>query len=269
MAYTGKKILIVGGGAGIGAAIACEAARQGADVAIADVSVKSLEDTAQRIKDAGHTALTCPVDISDGRSVARMAEWCAESFGTPDILLNTVIAYPSTFSGLDDMKVDDWKTAFEANFFGYVRVLEHLLPAMRVKGSGTIVLTASTVALLPDPSAAILFRYKAVKHAVLGLSTSLSVALKGTGLKSICFCPSLTATPGAIDGLRSTGLPGIEEILAIAQQPEDVARFFLAELEKADFLICAHEGYRELLVEFAADQLNPAPFIETHFPSAA
>src|SRR5579864_5347828 len=124
MAYEGKKVLIVGGGAGIGAAIACEAARQGAQVAIADVSIKSLEYTAKRIEEAGQSALTCAVDISDAGSVARMADWCAESFGTPDILLNTVIAYPSTFSGIDDMNVDDWKTAFEVNFFGYVRILE-------------------------------------------------------------------------------------------------------------------------------------------------
>jgi len=165
------------------------------------------------------------------------------------------------------MNVGDWKRSFEINFFGYVRVLEHILPKMRARGSGTIILTASTVALLPDPTASILFRYKAIKHALFGLSASLEVALEGTGLRSVCFCPSLTATPGTIDGLRSAGLPGIEDILAIAQSPADVANFFLSELEKEEFLICAHDGYREMLVEYAADQLDPVPFIKKHFSS--
>lgn len=269
MTYHDKKILIVGGGAGIGAAIAHEAAMQGAEVAIADLAVDALQATGQRIKDAGGRVHTCAVDIADSSTVAKMANWCIETIGAPDILLNTVIEYPSTFSGLDDMKVDDWKRGFEINFFGYIRVLEHFLPSMRARGSGTIVLTASTVALLPDPTASILMRYKTLKHALLGFSTSLAVALEGTGLKSVCFCPSLTSTPGAIDGLRRTGLPGIEDILAIAQSPEELAKFFLAELEREEFLICAHHGYREMLVEYAADQLDPKPFIAANFPSAA
>jgi len=267
--YNGKKMLIVGGAAGIGAAIAYEAAVQGIEVAIADLSDGALNETGERITTAGGIIHTSKVDIADGPSVAKMAEWCIETIGAPDILLNTVIEYPSTFSGLDDMNVEDWKKGFEINFFGYIRVLEHLLPSMRARGSGTVVLTASTVALLPDPSAAILIRYKAIKHALLGFSTALEVALQGTGLRSVCFCPSLTATPGAIGGLRSTGLPGIEDIIAIAQQPEDVAKFFLAELQKGEFLVCAHHGYREQLVELAADQLDPVPFIAKHFPTAA
>jgi len=40
-------------------------------------------------------------------------------------------------------------------------------------------------------------------------------------------------------------------------------------LEKGDFLICAHHGYREQLVELAAGELDPMPFIAKHFPSAA
>lgn len=268
MIFQGKKMLIVGGAVGIGAAIAYEAAVSlGAEVAIADLAEDALRDTGQRICDAGGTAYTLVTDIANSASVAKMAAWCDETIGAPDVLLNTVIEYPSTFSKIDDMKVEDWKRSFEVNVFGYVRVLEYILPLMRARGTGTVVLTASTVALLPDPTAAILFRYKAIKHALFGLSASLEVALEGTGLRSVCFCPSLTATPGTINGLRSAGLPGIEDILAIAQSPEDVAKFFLSELEKGEFLICAHDGYRELLVEYAANQLDPIPFIQKHFPS--
>lgn len=270
MAFQGNKMLIVGGADGIGAAIAYEAAvSQGVEVAIADLAAEALRDTGQRIRDAGGVAHTLVTDIADSASVATMADWCNETIGAPDILLNTVIEYPSTFSGVDDMRVDDWKRSFEVNVFGYVSVLEHILPLMRARGSGTVVMTASTVALLPDPTAAILMRYKAIKNAILGLSTSLAVAFEGTALRSVCFCPSLTATPGAIEGLRKTGLPGIEEILKIAQSPADLASYFFAELQKGEFLICAHQGYRELLVEFAANQLDPSPFIAKHFPSAA
>ncbi|MDX3910593.1 MAG: SDR family oxidoreductase [Sphingobium sp.] len=269
MSVEGKKMLIVGGGAGIGAAIGVEAARQGAEIAIADLSTAALRETETAIESIGGIAHTSLVDIGDDASVARMGEWAKGTIGSPDILLVTVIDYPGSFSGLDDMDVNEWRRSFEVNFFGYIRVVEQFLAEMRARGSGTIVLTASTVALLPDPTAAVLLRYKAIKHALFGLSQALAVALKGSGLRSVCFCPSLTATPGTIDNLRSSGLEGVEDILAIAAQPDDVARFFLAELAKDEFLICAHAGYRDLLVEYASNQLDPAPFISQHFPSAA
>lgn len=268
MADDRRTILIIGGADGIGAAIAVEAAvARGMTVAIADLAAGPLATTAETIRKAGGEVHTVVTDISDGRSVADMGEWCLDRIGAPDILLNTVIDYPSTFSNIDDMDVDDWKRSFEVNVFGYVRVLERILPAMRARGTGTVVLTASTVALLPDPTAAILFRYKAIKHALFGLSASLEVALQDSGLRSVCFCPSLTATPGTINGLRAAGLPGIEDILAIAQNPDDVARFFLDELDRGEFLICAHPGYRELLVEYAGGALDPLPFIAKHFAS--
>nr|WP_087574654.1 SDR family oxidoreductase [Sphingomonas sp. CDS-1] len=264
----GKKVLIVGGAAGIGAAIACEAARRGAEVAIADLSVDGLRQTREQIEAEGGVAHTAIVDLGDDASVKAMANWCLETIGAPDLLLVTVVEYSSTFSGLDDMSVLDWKKAFEINFFGYIRVLEDLLPAMRKRGSGVIALTASTVALLPDPTGAILMRYKAIKHALVGFSQSLAIALEGTGLRSVSFCPSLTATPGAIGNLRKSELPGVEEIISIAATAEDVATFFLDELTREEFLICAHPGYREMLVELANDQLSPKKFIATHFPSA-
>jgi NAD(P)-dependent dehydrogenase (short-subunit alcohol dehydrogenase family) len=267
MNFEGKTILVVGGGAGIGAAIGVEAARRGAAVAIADLSTKALQEVSDRIAEVGGKVHTTEVDIGDDASVAAMARWSVETIGAPDILLVTVIDYMSSFSGLDDMSIDDWKRSFEVNFFGYIRVLGQLLPVMRERGAGTIVLTASTVALLPDPTAAVLMRYKTLKHALLGFSQTLAIALKGSGLSSICFCPSLTATPGAIDNLRSSQLPGIEDILTIAADPEDVAKYFFAELAKEPFLICAHENYRELLVEFAAGELDPEPFIAKHFPT--
>ena len=207
MNFEGKTILVVGGGAGIGAAIGVEAARRGAAVVIADLSPKALKEVSDRIAEVGGEVHTTEVDIGDDASVAAMARWSVETIGAPDILLVTVIDYMSSFSGLDDMSIDDWKRSFEVNFFGYIRVLGQLLPAMRERGAGTVVLTASTVALLPDPTAAVLMRYKTLKHAVLGFSQTLAIALKGSGLSSICFCPSLTATPGAIDNLRSCQLP--------------------------------------------------------------
>jgi NAD(P)-dependent dehydrogenase (short-subunit alcohol dehydrogenase family) len=265
----GKKVLVVGGAAGIGAAIAREAARRGAEVAIADLSVDGLRQTLEQIQADGGVAHTSTVDLGDDASVAAMAGWCLETVGAPDLLLVTVVEYSSTFSGIDDLSVSDWKKAFEINFFGYIRVLEALLPAMRKRGAGVVALTASTVALLPDPTAAILMRYKAIKHALVGLSQSLAIALEGSGLRSVSFCPSLTATPGAIGNLRNSGLPGVEDIISIAATAENVATFFLDELGREEFLICAHPAYREQLVQLAEDQLSPTGFIAQHFPAAA
>lgn len=268
MSLKGKKVLVVGAGSGIGAAVAREAAKDGAELMLADLSADGLHSTKDAIRKAGGVAQAVQVDLADDATVAAMGKECLSAIGAPDLVLVTVVEYPSTFSGPSDMRVDDWKRAFEINFFGYIRVVEQLLPAMRERGSGVLALTASTVALLPDPTAAILMRYKAIKHALVGLSQSLAVALEGSGVRSVCFCPAMTATPGAIDNLRKSGLPGIEEVIASAATAEDVARIFLAGVERDDFLICAHPGHRELMMEFAADSLDPNAYIARHFPTA-
>lgn len=268
MDLKGKKVLVIGAASGIGAAVAREAAAGGAELMLADLSAGGLQATKNAIEAAGGVAHSSTVDLADGASVAAMARASFEAIGTPDIVLVTVVEYPSTFSGPADMAVDDWKRAFEINFFGYVRVVEQLLPAMRERGSGVLALTASTVALLPDPTAAILMRYKAIKHALVGLSQSLAVALQGSGVRSVCFCPAMTATPGAVDNLRRSGLPGIEEVIASAATAEDVARIFLSGVEKEDFLICAYPGHRELMAEFAHDGSDPNAYIARHFPAA-
>jgi NAD(P)-dependent dehydrogenase (short-subunit alcohol dehydrogenase family) len=267
MNLNGKKVLVVGAASGIGAAVAREAAERGAELMLADLSEEGLRATKQAIADAGGVAHTIQVDLADGAMVAAMGKATLEAIGAPDLVLVTVVEYPSTFSGLDDMGVDDWKRAFEINFFGYIRVVEQLLPAMRKRGTGVLALTASTVALLPDPTAAILMRYKAIKHALVGLSQSLAVALEGSGVRSVCFCPAMTATPGAIDNLRQSGLPGIEDVIASAASAEDVARIFLAGLAEEDFLICAHPGHRELMMEWAQEGLDPNTYIARHFPA--
>ena len=204
------------------------------------------------------------VDLADSDSVAKMASWSLETIGAPDLILVTVVEYASTFADLDDMKVDDWKRAFEINFFGYIRVLENLLPAMRERGSGSIVLTASMVALIPDPSAAILLRYMAIKHALLGLSQALAIALEGSGVKSICFCPSLTATANSVSSFQESKFAGLPVLISGAAKAEDVAKLFVANLDNDEFLICAHPSYRELLVDLANHSLDPKKYILKH-----
>jgi NAD(P)-dependent dehydrogenase (short-subunit alcohol dehydrogenase family) len=99
MNFEGKTILVVGGGAGIGAAIGVEAARRGAAVAIADLSTKALQEVSDRIAEVGGKVHTTEVDIGDDASVAAMARWSVETIGAPDILLVTVIDYMSSSPG--------------------------------------------------------------------------------------------------------------------------------------------------------------------------
>lgn len=268
MNVSGKTVLIVGGAAGIGSAIAVELAKAGATVALTDISEAGLAETQAHIEAVGGTAPTCRVDLADSASVAAMASWADKTIGTPDLLMVTVVEYASVLGDIDDMKVDDWKRSFEINVFGYVRVLEAFLPSMRAKGSGSIVLTSSTAALLPDPSMAILLRYSAIKHALLGLSQALAVALEGSGVKSISFCPSGTATKNAADSVRASKFSVVANSISKGASPDDVARLFVEELEKDEFLICAHPNYANLIVELAKDGLDPVRFMAAQTEAA-
>ena len=163
-------------------------------------------------------------------------------------------------------EIDDWKRSFEVNFFGYIRVLGQLLPAMRERGAGTVVLTASTVALLPDPTAAVLMRYKTLKHAVLGFSQTLAIALKGSGELDLLL-------PQPHRNARGDRQPAKQPAARYRRHPQDRRG---AGGRREVLLRRAGEGTapdlraRELsrtAREFAAGELDPEPFIARHFPT--
>ena len=130
---SGKRVILTGGGSGIGRSIALRFAEEGADVAIFDLDLDGGEETIQMIKDAKGKATAYKVDISD-RAQIDTAVAAVEKDGPVDILVNN--------AGWDRMvtfletDVDFWKKVIDINLYGPLHMHHAVLPGMVKNGGG-------------------------------------------------------------------------------------------------------------------------------------
>ena len=91
MMLEGKKIIVTGGGSGIGRATCVLAAREGADVAVADINAETAAETAGMVKAEGRSAIVIEMDTSKKADAVRMAKEALDAFGTIDGIVCSAI----------------------------------------------------------------------------------------------------------------------------------------------------------------------------------
>jgi NAD(P)-dependent dehydrogenase (short-subunit alcohol dehydrogenase family) len=187
-----KVALVTGGASGLGRATALALAEAGAEVVVADRDAAGAREVAQRV--GGH-AVTC--DVADLEANRAMARFAVDTCGGLDIaFLNAGV---STGCGLgDDFDLALYRRANGANLDGVVFGTHAVLPALRARGGGAIVATASLAGLTGVPMDPI---YAANKHAVVGLARSLGDALAADGITYNAICPGF-AESRIVDPLR-------------------------------------------------------------------
>jgi NAD(P)-dependent dehydrogenase (short-subunit alcohol dehydrogenase family) len=197
----GKVALVTGGANGIGAAVVRRLAAGGAEVVVADLDDGAGEALA---KEVGGAFVRCDVrDLGDSRAAVAVA---VERFGGLDVVhLNAGVASANLLG--DDFDLAAYRRDMAINLDGVVFGVQAALPALRARGGGAVVATASMAGLVPmslDPV------YTANKHAVVGLVRSLGEALAPDGIKVQALCPSFADT-ALLDPLRDhlagTGFP--------------------------------------------------------------
>jgi NAD(P)-dependent dehydrogenase (short-subunit alcohol dehydrogenase family) len=196
-----KTALITGGASGFGAEVARQLARRGDDVVLLDVD----EEGGRRVADElGGTFLRC--DVSDFDEVMATTAEAEKAYGGLDLFfLNAGIATP--FGLGDDFDVVRYRRAMGINLDGVVYGVHAALPALRRRGGGAIVCTASMAGLTAVPFDPI---YGANKHAVVGLVRALGPALAPQNITINAFCPGFAETKiiGPIkDLLQQSGVP--------------------------------------------------------------
>ncbi|WP_206243529.1 SDR family NAD(P)-dependent oxidoreductase [Novosphingobium terrae] len=263
MNFSNETFVIVGGAAGIGAAIARKVAAQGASVIVCDISEINLSRICEEISTSGGTVAGYKMDVGSDESTRNICEEIFEAHGSPDHLIITVVDYSRTLGEISDISASHWKAAFEVNFFGYIRILENFIPRMQNNGKGVITITSSTLAVLPDRSMPIHIPYSTLKHALFGLATAMSVAFNSTKqpIRVISFCPSATATENAISGVAGTKFSHLQGAIAQGATADSVADTFIEKIKDDEFLICTHPNYATDIVELAKTKLNPLRFI--------
>ncbi|WP_461030590.1 SDR family oxidoreductase, partial [Streptomyces sparsus] len=237
----------------LGRATALTLAAAGAELVVADLDAAGGQEVADRV--GGHFR-TC--DVSDLDANRALVDFAVERCGGVDIaVLNAGV---STGCGVgDDFDLARYRRAMGANLDGVVFGAHAALPAIRARGGGAIIATASLAGLTAVPLDPL---YAANKHAVVGLTRSLGPALASEGVRFNAVCPGF-AESRIIDPLREMlseqSLPVIPaEVVADTVLPAPVAREVRAlwramrlEMVAGQYLDVRTQAAREVCAERA------------------
>jgi NAD(P)-dependent dehydrogenase (short-subunit alcohol dehydrogenase family) len=183
-----RVAVITGAGSGIGLATARRFAAEGAVVVCADISAEAGEAAAKEI--GGHFV---GVDVGDEDSVRNLFDSTAERFGRVDIAFNNAGISPPDDDSILTTGLDAWERVLRVNttsvFFG----CKYAIPHMQRQGKGSIINTASFVALMGAATSQI--AYTASKGGVLAMTRELGVQFAREGIRVNALCPGPVATP--------------------------------------------------------------------------
>lgn len=177
--------IVTGAASGMGRLAAQRLASAGWQVAAVDLPGEALTAATAH---AGIHAFGC--DVSDPAQVAATVASVEERWGTVDRLVNAAgIAVPGP---IDEVPVDRFAACIAVNYLGTVYWVKALLPAMKARGSGEIVLFASLAGWFATPE---MGAYTATKFAVVGFAETLKLELHGSGVTLRVVCPPGVQTP--------------------------------------------------------------------------
>jgi len=207
---SGPLVLITGASQGIGAAIAKTFAREvkGVRLALVARSVKNLKTIAGACTKLGAKAEAFECDVSNGASVALMAEDVTARFGAVDVLINNAGAF--AMAPFAETKLAEFDRLIAVNLRSAFLVTQAFLPAMLERKRGDIFFMSSIAGLGAYPQAA---AYCAAKFGVTSLAKVLRAETKDHGVRVCCVHPGATWSPSwAKSGVKAERIMPAEDI---------------------------------------------------------
>jgi 3-oxoacyl-[acyl-carrier protein] reductase len=182
----GRRALVLGGNRGMGLAIAQALAGEGARVAVAARDEAAL---AASIATLGEGAAGFPLDLMETAGLDRFAGRVAETFGTPEILVNNTGG--PAYGGASGRAANDWTDAFQGMALSIIRLTDLFLPAMRAAGWGRVLTVVSTGAVQPLP---VLGISNAIRAGLIAWSKTLSGEVAKEGITVNILMPGRVGT---------------------------------------------------------------------------
>ena len=186
MILEGKTALVTGSTSGIGLAIAKALAAEGVKVMINGFGDPAAIDAECRELGAIHDG----ADLSDPTAIERMMKRCADELGAPDILVNN--AGIQHVSPIESFPADKWDAIIAINLSAAFHTARLSIPAMRQKGWGRIINTASAHSLVASPNKS---AYVAAKHGIAGFTKTVALETAKDGITVNCISPGYVWTP--------------------------------------------------------------------------
>jgi NAD(P)-dependent dehydrogenase (short-subunit alcohol dehydrogenase family) len=221
----GKSALITGGGGGIGRATALAFAREGAQIAVADLAADAAQETVALVNAAGGQAVSLAGEVARDADVRAMIQGVVGAYGRLDCAFNNagIAGWQVDAAG---KKTAEWsEEAFDrmiaVNLKGVWLCMRHEIRQMQAQGGGAIVNTGSIAGLVGLPTSS---AYVAAKHGVIGLTKTAALEYAEANIRVNAVCPGFVKTRMTQDAMRRRG----EAILAQTPlrrmgNPEEIA----------------------------------------------
>jgi NAD(P)-dependent dehydrogenase (short-subunit alcohol dehydrogenase family) len=183
----GKVALITGAGSGIGRESALLFASEGAAVVVVDRDDAAGQETVDAVAGAGGRAVYAHADVSRGDDCARMVAVAETTFGGLHVLFNNAGIMDSRDDDAVSTEEEVWDLTMNVNAKGVFLGCKHGIPALRRAGGGSIINTASFVAVLGAATPQV--AYTASKGAVLALTRELAIVHAREHIRVNALCP--------------------------------------------------------------------------------
>ena len=231
MEFSGRTVMITGGGSGMGLLAGKKFAEAGANVALLDVNEEALAAAEKDIKAAGGSVLTLKTDIRKYEQVEAAAKKITETFGAVDILLNSAGGHSGrcckvkgSFEQLP-IEVIDW--GIDVNLRGAIYCCRAVLGGMMERKRGVIINFGSVCGEEGGGGASL--DYSAEKSAMNGMTKSLAILGAPHNVRACCVIPGPVLTRAAMANMKT--------LLGRAAEPIELVDFILYQCsDKAAFI---------------------------------
>ncbi|HYO38819.1 MAG TPA: 3-oxoacyl-ACP reductase [Nocardioidaceae bacterium] len=187
----GKVAVVTGGCSGIGLATAMRFSEEGAQVVIGDLDDARGKEVVDGLGGPGGLFVQC--DVTDKEQVRALFAAAKSSYGSVDVAFNNAGINPPDDQSILDTDLEAWRRVQEVNLTSVYLCCQAVLPYMLEQGRGSIINTASFVAVMGAATSQI--SYSASKGGVLSMSRELGVQFAREGVRVNALCPGPVNTP--------------------------------------------------------------------------
>ena len=238
MRFESSKVIVTGGGSGIGRAICRLFAREGAKVVVADINTIGAEETVDIIRSAGGNSIAVTCDVSSPDSVEELIAKSVDYLnGGIDIVVNNAAAF--MFGKVEDVSKEDWDRVLGVNVIGASNIVKLSLPHLKKSSTSSIVNIASICGFCARPA---FIPYNTSKGALLQLSKCLAMDLAPFNIRVNAVCPGTILTPALEKDIAHRGVDR-EEYLSEASESILLKRVGTAEeVAKAVLFLASNDA---------------------------
>ena len=232
--FTGKTVIITGGGSGIGKAASLLLAKQGAAIHIIELNQQQADDTVAEIKKNGGNGFVHVCDVGNQQEVAK----AFKEIGKVDVLVNNAgIAH---IGKADTTSESDFDRIFNVNVKGYYNCMHEAIPLMKAKGKGVILNVCSVAAQMGITER---FAYSMSKGAIYSMTLSVAKDYLQDNIRCNSISPARVHTP-FVDEYLQKNYPGKEkEMYDALSKTQPIGRMGIPE-EIASLIVylCSDEA---------------------------